>query len=575
MKKIFGFLGAMALCVFAGCSSEDLTGDGPQIPEEGRDLYMTLTVKPVGPVGTRTATPDQGKEVGQDYENTVASALVIFAEKNDDKYTVFTTLNEDGKVAAAGTDYVVTYSMERSILLDAVKNATGKTKTFTMFVIANPTTAIVTKYQEKAKTGGDVQDVFELEGDANTYWKHNNFLMSSADLEGATVTITEEDVDYGTHTTPATALNLGRVNVQRAMSRFDLATDAPHTVFTVEDAASPLGELTLTFDQVALINMTQQANMFKVVANNYESLGDKTIAFGTEAANNWVFSAEKDANTAWIYPLFDGGKGAIQTGAPKNLAALPNYVELSSLTEARDTYTPPTGIGENTPAYFKFWRYCMENTNPDNVENQKNGNSTGIVFRAKMTSENITEGTTALYAYGNVVFGDAVALRNYALGEAEDHDTDAETFTAVSVKYKEAVEMYNAKADESKKFTEESIKAATAEDLAVLDTYLVKEENFTIYRADSEGNFYCYYLYWNRHNDNGQPTIMGTMEFATVRNNVYKIYVSKVMRLGHPAEPGDDPDEPDPEDPDEEDNFYCQIECHILPWEVRLNGVEF
>lgn len=567
MKKIFGFLGAMALCVFAGCSSEDLTGDGPQIPEEGRDLYMTLTVKPVGPVGTRTATPNQGSEVGQDYENTVASALVIFAEQEGDDYKVFATLHDGGKVTGTGTDYVVTYSMERSILLNAVEKAD---KEFTMFVIANPTPAIVTKYQ--GKVGEDVQDVFELEGDADTYWTHNNFLMSSADVKDATIKITKADVDYGTHTTPATALNLGRVNVQRAMSRFDLATDEDYTVFKVKDEASPLGELTLTFDQVALINMTQKANMFKVVANNYESLGDKTIAFGTEAANNWVFSAKKDANTAWTYPLFNG-KGAIQTGDPMNLAKLPNYVALNDLEEARNLFDSSEDI-QTIPANFKFWRYCMENTNPDNVENQKNGNSTGIVFRAKMTGVGITADTKALYAYGNVVFGDAAALRDYVyLGKAEDHAADAETFTAVSLKYKEAVEMYNE--ENGTKFTEESIKAATAEDLAVLDTYLVKKENFTIYRPDSEGNFYCYYIYWNRHNDNGQPTIMGTMEFATVRNNVYKIYVSKVMRLGHPAEPGDDPDEPDPEDPDEEDNFYCQIECHILPWEVRLNGVEF
>ena len=69
---------------------------------------------------------------------------------------------------------------------------------------------------------------------------------------------------------------------------------------------------------------------------------------------------------------------------------------------------------------------------------------------------------------------------------------------------------------------------------------------------------------------------MGTMEFAVVRNNVYKLCVDNIYKLGHPT-PGKDPD-PDPEDPfdpDEDLNYYFNVTARVLPWTVRVNHIEF
>lgn len=108
--------------------------------------------------------------------------------------------------------------------------------------------------------------------------------------------------------------------------------------------------------------------------------------------------------------------------------------------------------------------------------------------------------------------------------------------------------------------------------------------NFTLYEASYEDietekgegwGYYCYYFYWNRHNDNGLSGKMGQMEFATVRNNVYKLSVSKINRLGHPRNPDNDPDPYDPEDPDEESRVYLTVSIEVLPWVVRENNIEF
>ena len=110
----------------------------------------------------------------------------------------------------------------------------------------------------------------------------------------------------------------------------------------------------------------------------------------------------------------------------------------------------------------------------------------------------------------------------------------------------------------------------------------------TVYRPynelekDVKGNvigdgwgYYCYYFYWNRHNDNGNTGLMGNMEFATVRNNVYKLSVDKINRLGHPRHRIFDPDPIEPDDPDEDPINYIQVNVKVLPWVVRVNKIEF
>ncbi len=102
--------------------------------------------------------------------------------------------------------------------------------------------------------------------------------------------------------------------------------------------------------------------------------------------------------------------------------------------------------------------------------------------------------------------------------------------------------------------------------------------NIALYQTsedpDLEGwGYYCYYYYWNRHNDNGMSGVMGPMEFAVVRNNVYKLAVTKIARLGHPRISANDPDKPTPNTPDEKGDVYITVTCTTLPWVVRENNI--
>ena len=65
------------------------------------------------------------------------------------------------------------------------------------------------------------------------------------------------------------------------------------------------------------------------------------------------------------------------------------------------------------------------------------------------------------------------------------------------------------------------------------------------------------------------------MEFAVVRNNVYKLAVTKIKRLGHPRISDNDPERPEPGYKDESENVYIDVEAYVLPWVVRVNNIEF
>ena len=42
----------------------------------------------------------------------------------------------------------------------------------------------------------------------------------------------------------------------------------------------------------------------------------------------------------------------------------------------------------------------------------------------------------------------------------------------------------------------------------------------------------CYYTYWIRHADDGDPDKISPMEYATVRNNIYQLNVTSISGIG-------------------------------------------
>lgn len=120
--------------------------------------------------------------------------------------------------------------------------------------------------------------------------------------------------------------------------------------------------------------------------------------------------------------------------------------------------------------------------------------------------------------------------------------------------------------------------AGKTDDALQLFKKAATKNGITLYQSsedDGKWGYYCYYFYWNRHDNNDNAGVMGDMEFAVVRNNVYKLAVTKINRLGHPRLSENDPDPVDPKDPDETGDVYISVSVEVLPWVVRVNEIEF
>lgn len=89
---------------------------------------------------------------------------------------------------------------------------------------------------------------------------------------------------------------------------------------------------------------------------------------------------------------------------------------------------------------------------------------------------------------------------------------------------------------------------------------------YSIKRFKKTENYSCYYNYWIKHFDNNSPE-MGVMEFGVVRNNIYRLSVSKVAGLGS-GEPYIEPDQPD------EYKAELDVNFDVFPWAIRNQDVE-
>ena len=260
-----------------------------------------------------------------------------------------------------------------------------------------------------------------------------------------------------------------------------------------------------------------------VVDTDWEAKAD-----GYTAAQVANFDAHLTVPTAWSWKSI----------ATKDLTEADNW-------EGENAGTTGSSANHGLNDYYK-WQYAKENTIPG-VDAQEHGISTGVVFKGEITGEAVTAaGGEMIYVFENKLYG------KWAAVEAAVAGTDAPATLVAAVNKVKALDN------------------PTTADYAAA--------GFTGYNKDTDGKYYAYYYYWNRHNDNGNNTVMGNMEFAVVRNNVYKLCVDSISKFGHP-DPTDpknpDPDPVVPTDPDESINYYFTVTVKVLPWTVRVNHIEF
>ena len=351
----------------------------------------------------------------------------------------------------------------------------------------------------------------------------NKFWMTNA-YAAAEVELPENLAAY---TQPNTPLSLGSHTVERSMARFDYKAKNAGNVYDMGAG------LSLTLTEAALINQSKAHYVFRRVADNNTAT---PVVGGVETPSNWV------VDTDWANKTKEGFNAQLE--APADWS----WTSLSDLT-----------VDDNYDDNYTIWCYAKENTLPT-IDAQKHNVSTGVVFKAEITAgETASAEVKAALASGKRIY----VFNNKLYGTWADVKTAAVAGTDANLQA-----AYNQAAAGLEADVEPAAKDAAA-------------AGFTGYSAEG-GKYYTYYYYWKRHNDNLDPYNMGIMEFAVVRNNVYKLCVDSISKFGHPTPPTDpthptdpDPDPVKPDDPDESVNYYFTVTVKVLPWTVRINNIEF
>lgn len=303
-------------------------------------------------------------------------------------------------------------------------------------------------------------------------------------------------------------VNIVNITVERVLARLDLAK-AEETFELTTDKGEKYASVTL--DGYFIVNLPKYFYTFRhtaVLTALEEPQWDVNTNFGNVS----------DVNGYVIDPYF-----------------FRKYIDASTFTNA-DKYYERFSADYSHPDYVK-WNtfnavsqtpnyktvYCLENCML--APAQKNGYSTGVLFKAIMEPNN------------NVY-----------------HLNSAGEFVLVTDKqsYPETLYYFQHKFYDSAEALAAAVKASGSSS----GRYQTRKFEKT------DDGYRCYYKYWIRHLDNNNPAEMGVMEFGVVRNNLYRMLITGVSDLGD----GDTiitPDTPD------EGETYLKVVLNVKPWIVR------
>ncbi len=558
MKRWSYLFMAMGIATaFSACSDEvDLSANnGGSTEESTSQVFMQFNLEL--PAVSRSTTQigggsDAGVEIGKDYENQVSEVLVVITDAKDDKFIAGSTVTN---LIPTGnnTTYVVPFNTNK--LVDYAGDPVN------IYVYCNPTSELKDKLKKEEDIDVDAsytltsatdETIWSItDGDNNT--KNGHFLMTNADDDYERTLPANLD-NYKVESNP---FDLETINVERAAARFDYKSSVANETYTLMEDENGDPEVTITLTDMALVNLSKEFYYLRRVSADGTST-NATIG-GTEVGGTSAnYVVDTDADWKSSYSSGSESDHFYYTYQPNDAGASTyDWDKIADVTGASGTAdTDNSWNTDGTKGDYKIWRYATENTIPKGTDDglQKKGITTGVAFKGEIKGvsvgmKTLLNGTNTVYVFDNILWGTWDNVKTAAEAKESDDNTTLSN-PLLAAAYKEAT------------------KDGYTDDAAVA-------AGFTIFKPNADKKYEVLYYYWNRHNDNNNNGSMGPMEFAVVRNNVYKLSVTGVDKFGHPTDPDDDPDPENPEDPDEEDDVYFKVAVEVLPWVVRINNIEF
>lgn len=548
LHTVKGVAGCLLMAsLAAGCAQEDID----TAPSGGGGMsassYVSLSFASQQSTPTRS-NPTGGEqgdedETGQDYENEIKSAVAFFYQGSGTD-----GVNSSGTtpiMAVATFNFNVRSYTEPGNGIDRTYTTTPQQVdlddgTYNVLVVANPG---ADWWTGQSLTLADVRNHIQTTAWTASGSDYSDFVMTSA--ADATLTLNSNP-----ESDPAKAT----VNVERMAARLDYKAEAS---YTCTDPAYTGATVEIT--GAALVNnLTAGSYMLKRVASTVDGvptyLGNETPDAGvqtnyvldpwtadkTSANNSFTIGGEANKTAKDLYGEWFG-----------NISQNPN--------DWADYVQPGTEVTVGTEKWQRIG-YTLENTTA--AEEAGRRYSTGVVFKAKFHPQgvaNYTEGET-FFAYGTKIYASMEDMMAGFYGSKFD-DLDNITSCATWGDVKQFITStlltndpsgYNKYLEGLAEGKDDSETVANASSLT-WGNYMLnecgysKDENGKVvldqngkvtrialqpYGTRTYEDATCYYTWWVRHSNDNDDTKKGIMEYAIVRNNIYKLTVNSVYSLG-------------------------------------------
>lgn len=528
LHTVKGVAGCLLMAsLAAGCAQEDID----TAPSGGGGMsassYVSLSFASQQSTPTRSnptgGEQGDGDETGQDYENKIKSAVAFFYQGSG---TDGVNSNGNTPIKAA-----VSFNVGSTMSGDCKYTTTPQQVdlddgTYNVLVVANPG---VDWWTGQSLTLADVRNHIQTTAWTASESGYSDFVMTSA--ADATLTLNSNPENN-----PAKAT----VNVERMAARLDYKAEAS---YTCTDPAYTGATVEIT--GAALVNnLTAGSYIIKRVADdvngtNLSYLGNET-AEENGAATNYVldpWTASKNGNLYGTW--FMNG-----SSDPNGWAG---YVQ------------PGTSVSDGAETWKRIG-YTLENTTAADAAGSDY--STGVVFKAKFNPQgvaNYTEGET-FFAYGTKIYASMEDMMAGFYGSKfDDLDNITSCATWGDVKqfitstlltndpsgYNKYLEGLAEGKDDSETVSDAS--SLTWSNYMKNECGYSKDENGKVvldqndkvtrialqpYGTRTYEDATCYYTWWVRHSNDNDDTKKGIMEYAIVRNNIYKLTVNSVYSLG-------------------------------------------
>lgn len=545
LHTVKGVAGCLLMAsLAAGCAQEDID----TAPSGGGGMsassYVSLSFASQQSTPTRSnptgGEQGDGQEKGQANENEIKSAVAFFYQGSGTD-----GVNSSGTtpIMAVATFNVGSYT-EPGNGIDRTYTTTPQQVdlddgTYNVLVVANPG---ADWWTGQSLTLADVRNHIQTTAWTASGSDYSDFVMTSA--ADATLTLNSNPENN-----PAKAT----VNVERMAARLDYkaeasypCTDPAYTGATVEITGAAL-----------VNNLTAGSYMLKRVASTVDGvptyLGNETPDAGVQT--NYVLDP-------WTADKTSANNSFTIGGEVKTAEYL--YGEwFGNISQDPNDWAAYVQPGTEVTVGTEKWQrigYTLENTTA--AEEAGKRYSTGVVFKAKFHPQgvaNYTDGET-FFAYGTKIYASMEDMMAGFYGSKFD-DLDNITSCVTWGDVKQFITStlltndpsgYNKYLEGLAEGKDDSETVANASSLT-WGNYMLnecgysKDENGKVvldqngkvtrialqpYGTRTYEDATCYYTWWVRHSNDNDDTKKGIMEYAIVRNNIYKLTVNSVYSLG-------------------------------------------